>query len=120
MSNYERTHATTIPLGAAVSANRFIGYNGAHASAAAGGGADSQGVSLFGGNPGESVSVITGYSAPVTTAGPIPLYSYVKPAADGSGRAVVGTAADHCGRALAAASGDGELIEVQVLHHVHP
>ncbi len=38
---------------------------------------------------------------------------------DTDGKAITGTAADHCGRALGAATQAGQLIEVQLYKHVH-
>ncbi|WP_234082410.1 DUF2190 domain-containing protein [Azonexus sp. R2A61] len=117
---YEKVHSTTRVLTAAVLAARFVAYNGAHASAAAGGTADAQGVSEMAGDAGQAIPVITGYSAIAEASAAISAGAYVKPAADGSGRAVTGSATDHCGRALTAASGAGDLFEVEILTHVHP
>lgn len=117
---YEKTHATTRVLTAAVAVARFVSYAGAHASATAGGTADAQGVSEMAGGVGEAIPVVTGYSAIVEASAAITAGAFVKPAADGSGKAAVGSAADHCARALTAASGAGVLIEVEILRHVHP
>lgn len=117
---HEKRHATTVIATAALSAHRFVGYNGAHASATAGGGADSQGVSETAAPVGAAVAVVTGYSYLVEASAAIADNAFVKPAADGSGRAVVGSITDHCGRALAAATAAGQLIEVEILKHVHP
>lgn len=117
---YDKTHSTTVILTAALAANRFTSYAGAAASATVGGTADAQGVSETEGQPGDAVSVITGYSAPVEASAPIAKGAFVKPAADGSGRAVTGSATDHCGRALTAAAAAGDLFEVELYRHVHP
>jgi len=117
---YEKIHATTTVLAAAVLAGRFIGYNGAYASATAGGTADAQGVSEMAGEIGDAIPVITGYSAVVEASAAITAGAFVKPAADGSGRAVTGSATDHCGRALNAAGGAGDMIEVEIYRHLHP
>lgn len=117
---YEKTHATTVILAALVAAARFVSYAGAHASATAGGTADARGVSETAGDTGEAISVITGYSAPVEASAAIAAGAFVKPAADGTGRAVTGSATDHCGRALTAAAAEGDLIEVELYRHLHP
>lgn len=75
---------------------RLIAFNG-HYATTAGGGYDLQGVSTTKGVAGEKINVCTEYAYPVEIAEAIPLHSYVKPAADGSGRAAVGTAASNCG-----------------------
>lgn len=117
---YNKMHATTAVATAIIAANRFVSYAGAHASATAGGAADAQGVSETGAAVGQAVSVVTGYSCLVEASAPIADNAFVKPAADGSGRAVTGSMTDHCGRALAAATAEGQLIEVEVLTHRHP
>lgn len=117
---YEKTHATTRVLTAQVKVARFVSYAGAHASATAGGTQDAQGVSEMAGEIGDAIPVITGYSGIVEASAAIAAGAYVKPAADGSGKAAAGSAADHCGRALTAAGGAGALFEVEILTHVHP
>lgn len=119
MRQYEKLHATSIKATAALVANRFVGYNGAHASAAAGGGADSQGITETACAIGQEVAVVTGYSYLVEASTSITALAFVKPAADGTGRAAVGSKTDHCGRALRGGSA-GQLIEVVILKHVHP
>lgn len=119
-SQFEKTHATTRIATAAVTGNRFVGYNGAHASPSAGAGADSAGVAEAAAASGQAIPVVTRYSYPVEASAAIAQYAFVKPAADGSGRAVTGSMTDHCGRALEAAGGAGEFIEVEILEHVHP
>ena len=64
-------------------------------------------------------SVITGYTALVEASAPIAAHAFVKPAADGSGKAAVGSNADHCGKALEAATAAGQLIEVVLYRHLH-
>jgi hypothetical protein len=117
-AQYDKQHAITIVVTAAVAAARFIAYDGGYATAA-GGAKDSQGVSEQAGAVGDAISVITGYSAPVEASAAIAFGDYVKPAVDGSGKAAVGTLADHCGRALGTASAAGQLVEVQIVRHVH-
>ena len=116
---YNKTHSVTIIAIAALLAYRFVSYAGGHASATVGGTSDACGVSETGGEIGDAVSAITSYSAPVEASAAISAGAFVKPAADGSGRAVTGSVTDHCGRALNAATGAGDLIEVEVLPHVH-
>lgn len=117
---HEKRTATTVIASAQLLAHRFVGYNGAHASASAGGAADCQGVSETAAAVGGAVAVVTSYSYLVEASAPIADNAFVKPAADGSGRAAPGSMADHCGRALAAATAAGQLIEVEILEHVHP
>ena len=66
---------------------------------------------------GEAVVAITGYSALVEAEAAIAFGALVKVGTDG--KAITGTAADHCGRALGAATQAGQLIEVQLYKHVH-
>lgn len=117
-AQYDKQHALTITLIATVAACRFIGYDGAHATSA-GGVHDSQAISEFGGVAGEAITAITSYSGLVEASEVIAFGDFVKPAADGSGRAAVGTATENCGRALGAASAAGVLFEVERTRHVH-
>lgn len=112
---YDKQHALTVVAIAAVAANRFIGYDGQHATAA-GGVRDSQGVSETAADIGQAFPVVTRYSYLVEASEAIAFGDYIKPAADGSGRGAVGTATVHCGRALGAAAA-GQLVEVQILTH---
>ena len=117
---FDKRHAVTVTATAAITKCRFVSYAGAHAPAApANGLQDSQGVSEENAATGEAVSVVTDYSYLVEASEAIALGDYVKPAADGSGRAAKGTLSDHCGRALGAASAAGQLVEVQIARHVH-
>ncbi|MFA7238699.1 MAG: capsid cement protein [Sulfuricellaceae bacterium] len=117
--SYQKNHAVTVIATADVATYRFIGYDGAYATSAAGL-HDAQGVSEYAALTGEAFAAITCYSAPVEVAEAIAYGDFVKPAADGTGRAIVGTATDHCGRALSAAGAAGQFAEVQILPHVHP
>jgi hypothetical protein len=116
-NQYQKTNAVTVVLTATASAKRFIGLDGAPATSA-GGAHDSCGVSETEGGIGEAISVITGYSASVEAGADIAQFDFVKPAADGSGKAIVGSEAEHCGRALEAAT-TGQVFECQVLNHAH-
>ncbi len=115
---YDKRHATTIVAAVAVVASRFIAYDGGYATAA-GGVKDCQGVSETPAAANEALSIVTDYSFPVEASAAIALGDYVKPATDGTGRAAVGTLADHCGRALGTASAAGQLVEVQIVKHDH-
>jgi len=117
---YDKQHSVTIVATDAISRHRFVGYDGQHATDA-GGVKDVQGVSETSADVGEALSLITGYSALVEVAAgeSIAFGDYVKPAADGSGAAMVGAVDDHCGRALGAGT-EEQIIEVQVLRQVHP
>ncbi|NMM75384.1 DUF2190 domain-containing protein [Rhodococcus sp. SRB_17] len=113
---YDKTHAVTIVAMAAVAACRFIAYDGGYPSVT-GGAKDAQGVTEHAADVGEAVTAITGYSALVEAEAAITFGALVKVGTDG--RAITGTAADHCGRALGAATAAGQLIEVQLYKHVH-
>ena len=115
---YDKEHAVTVVATAIVVANRFIGFDGAHATSA-GSAHDSQGIGESDAAIGQAVSVITEYSGLVEAGEAIAQFAFVKPAADGSGKAVNGTATDHCGRALEAVSAAGQLLEAVVLPHRH-
>lgn len=116
---YAKRHAITMVAMAAVVASRFIGYDGLYATSA-GGVKDAQGISENDAPVGEGLSVVTDYSYPIEVSGAVAFGDYLKPNPDGSGRAVVGTLADHCGRALGSANAAGQLVECQFVRHVHP
>ena len=113
---YDKTHAVTLVATAAVAAFRFIAYDGGYPSVA-GGAKDVQGATEHAAEVGEAVVAITGYSAPVEAEAAIAFGAYVKVGTDG--KAITGSASDHCGRALGAATQAGQLIEVQLYKHVH-
>ena len=115
---YSKIHAITALAAAAVFSNRFVGYDGTHATSA-GGAHDALGVSETEAAVGQAVSVVTAYSAPVEAGEAIAQFAFVKPAADGSGKAITGTATDHCGVALEAAGAAGQFVEVRILSHRH-
>ena len=113
---FDKTHSVTIVATAALAACRFTAYDGGYPTIA-GGAKDVQGVTENAAEIGEAVSLTTAYSALVEAGEAIPLFGLVK--TDAIGRAVTGTAADHCGRALGASTTAGQLIEVQLYKHVH-
>ena len=113
---YDKTHAVTLVATAAVAACRFIAYDGGYPSVA-GGAKDAQGVTEHAAEVGDAVVAITSYSALVEAGAAIAFGVLVT--TDATGRAVAGTAADHCGRALGASTAAGQLIEVQIYKHVH-
>jgi len=115
---YQKRNAVTMVLTAVALPNRFMAYDGTYATSA-GGVKDAQGVSETGGEIGDAISVVTDYSYPVEAGAAIAFGDYLKPAADGSGRAAVGTLTDHCARALGAASAAGQLVEAERVKHVH-
>ena len=115
---FDKDDAITVVATATVEANRFVAYDGTHATSA-GGAKDAQGVSEYGGVAGDALSVVTEYSYLVEASEAIAFGAYVKPAADGSGKAAVGAANEHCGRALGAATAAGQLTEVQIVKHQH-
>lgn len=113
---YDKRHAVTVVATATLVAHRWVAYDGGYPTTA-GGAKDAQGVTEHAAAVGEAVSAITGYSALVEVAEPIPFGALVKP--DATGKAAVGTSTDHAGRALGAATAAGQLIEVQLLRHSH-
>lgn len=115
---FDKRDAVTVVATATVAAHRFIAYDGTHATSA-GGAKDAQGISEYGGVAGDALSVVTEYSYIVEASEVIAFGAYVKPAADGSGKAAAGAANEHCGRALGAATAAGQLIEVQIVKHQH-
>ena len=114
--SHQKEDAVTVVLTSNVEANRLIGFDGAYATSA-GNGHDVQGVSECAGVIGDAIAVVTEYSYIVDVAEPIPLHAYVKPAADSSGRAAVGTVADNCGIAIAVTATQ---IELAIQRHIHP
>lgn len=113
---YNKVHAITMVAMAMMAANRFAAYDGGYPSIA-GGAKDAQGVTETAAEVGDAVSVITGYSALVEAEAAIAFGVLVKVGTDG--KAIAGTLADHCGRALGAATAAGQLIEVQLYKHTH-
>lgn len=114
---FDKQHSVTVIATADLAANRFIAYDGGYPNND-GGAKDMQGVSESSAMVRDAVSVVTSYSYLVEASEAIAFGSLVKPAANG--RAMVGSADDHCGRALGAASAAGRLFEVQLYPHVHP
>lgn len=116
---YNKEDAVTVVATAALAANRFVAYDGGYPSVA-GGAKDVQGVSESAADIGEAVSVITEYSALVEAGEAIAQFALVKTDAGGTGKAMTGSTADNCGRALGAATAAGQLIEVQLYErHIH-
>lgn len=118
---YDKLHAVTIIATVALAANRFVAFDGGYATKVLGGGAkDMQGVSEQAADVGDAISAITSYSALVEANQAIAFGAWVKPDANDEGKAEVGSATEHCGRALGTATAQGQLIEVQLLPHVQP
>lgn len=119
MRQYDKQHAVTIIATAILAAARFVSYNGAAPVVIGAVGAnDVQGVTEHAAAIGESVSASTGYSALVEASAAIAFGAFVT--TDAAGMAAVGSTTNYCGRALGAATAAGQLIEVQLLPHVHP
>ena len=114
---YNKLHAITMLAAVALAQYRFAAYDGGYATSA-GGAKDCQGITETAAEVGDPVSVVTSYSYLVQAGEAIAFGGYVKPGANGV--AMVGTAQDHCGRALGAATAVGQLIEVQIVQHVRP
>jgi len=115
---YDKQHGVTIEATARLEKARFIAFDGTHATSA-GAAKDSQGISETAADIGEVVTAITSYSGLVQSGEALAQFAFVKPAADGSGRAIAGTATENCGRTLGATSAADQLVEVQVTKHVH-
>ena len=117
---YQKNNAVTMIATAAIVANRFVSHSGAHATNA-GGALDAIGVSETNAGVGEALPVVTGFSFLVQSSAALPDHAFVRPAADGSGRAEVGTATDHCGRVMpgGGTSAADQLAEVRILPHRH-
>ena len=115
---HQKRFAVTVVAMAILAANRIVAYDGTYATSA-GGLKDAQGVGETDAAVGEAVSVVTDYSYLVEASAPIAFGDYIKPAADGSGRAAVGSLTDHCGRALGAATAAGQKFEMQIVRHLH-
>lgn len=117
---FDKRHAVTVVAQVAIPAHRFVSYDGTLTVVApATAPKEAQGISEEAAASGEALSVVTDYSYLVEASAAIAFGAYVKPAADGSGKAATGSSTDHCGRALGAAAAAGALIEVQILDHVH-
>lgn len=117
-AQYSKITALTIIAAAVLAANRIVAYDGGYATAA-GGVKDAQGVSETAAAQGDALTLVTSYSYPVECSAAIALGDYIKPAVDGTGRAAVGSLADHCGRALGATTAAGQLVEMQIVKHDH-
>ncbi len=115
---HQKDDAVTVVCTEAIAINRIVAYDGTYATAA-GGVKDAQGVSEAAGAIGDAISVVTEYSYLVECAEAIAFGAYVKPALDGTGRAATGSLTDHCGRALGATTVAGQLVEMQIVKHVH-
>lgn len=116
---FDRTHAITMVATAALAANRLAAYDGGYATSA-GGIKDAQGVTQSSAAIDAAVAVTTRYSDLVEASAVIAFGDWIKPAADGTGRAAVGTRTDNCGRALSGASAVGVLFEMQIHKHIQP
>lgn len=110
MATSIKTHAVTVRAQTPLSAARFISPDGFHA-------VDSNaviGVSEMAAASGRDCSCVTHYSALVVASEALSAGHPVKPAADGTGRAALGSALDCCGRALSDGAA-GDLVEVQLM-----
>lgn len=116
---YDKQHSITMVATAVLAACRFVAYDGDYPVViGAVGASDVQGVTEQAAEIGDAFSAITGYSALVEASEAISFGAFVT--TDATGKAAVGTTANYCGRALGAATAAGQLIEVQLLPHVHP
>ncbi|MCE1186710.1 MAG: DUF2190 domain-containing protein [Rhodocyclales bacterium] len=118
---YQKTTAVTLLALAAVAQYRFIAHDATGYATNAGGAKDSIGVSESAAGVGDAFSAVTGFSYLVESSGVLAEHAFVRPAADGSGRAEAGTATEHCGRVMpgSSASAAGQLVEVRILPHRH-
>ncbi|MBS0354022.1 MAG: DUF2190 domain-containing protein [Proteobacteria bacterium] len=117
---YQKTNAVTIVASAAVVGYRFIAHDGGYATSA-GGNKDTLGVSESAADVGAAFSAVTGFSFLVEAGEALAEHAFVKPAADGSGKAITGSATDHCGRVMpgSSSSAAGQLVEIRILPHRH-
>lgn len=113
---FDKQHAVTLVALTALAAHRFVAYDGGYPSIA-GGVKDCQGVTESSAEAGDAVTAVTGYSYLVEAEAAIVFGALVKVGTDG--KAITGSATDHCGRALGAATQAGQLIEVQLYKHLH-
>lgn len=109
----QKTHSITRIASAVVSAWRFININGAHAASSA----DVVAISEQAAAVDKAFSAVTGYSCWVECAEAIAAGDLVRPAADGSGRAVRGFPGDACGRAMSGGAVGGRA-EVRLVEQV--
>ena len=110
MATYTSVLTKTVKASGAVSAKRFVGYDGAQIGSA---GAAAFGVSLFNADDGEALSIVVMGTAIVETGGAVSKGD--KLTADANGRAIVattGTGNVVNAIALEDASGAGQEIEV--------
>lgn len=113
---FDKRHAVTVVATAALAAHRFVAYDGGYPTVA-GGSKDCQGISETAADVGDALPVVTSYSYLVEAEAAIAFGVLIKVGTDG--KAITGSAADHCGRALGAATQAGQLLEVQIYKHVH-
>lgn len=122
----DRQHSITIVAQEPIEPNRFVSFAGVRAHADGGGTEedgglyDMQGVSQTAAEEGQALALTTGYSELVECIEAIPFGAYVKPSADDSGRAAVGTIDLHCGIALGETTEEGQKLEVKLCQHVRP
>lgn len=105
-----KTHSVTVIAAAALEVNRFCASTGLYATSSN----DVLGVTEISVPEGRACSCVTHYSWPVLAAVDIAAGDWVKPAGDGTGRAVVGSETDACGRAIASVSA-GQLVDVRLM-----
>lgn len=109
--SYHAIHSITLLASTNISNRRFVALDGTHAQSSA----LAVGITEEDAEPGRAFSAITDYSGLVEAAGAIPSGSFVKPAPDATGRAIIGSAADFCGRAMSEATRAGEMVVVRFL-----
>lgn len=114
---YDKQHGITVVATVSMEAHRFIAYDGGYVL----GTSDLKAVQCISetaAEPGEAFCGVTGYSYPVRASVALALGDYVKPTADGTGRAAKGTVTDHCARALHAVMAD-KLVECELVQRVN-
>lgn len=117
---YQKTNAVTLLALAAVAQYRFIAHDASYATSA-GAAKDTLGVSESAASVGDVFPVVTGFSYLVESGEALAEHAFVKPDVGGTGKAITGTATDHCGRVMpgSSASAAGQLVEVRILPHRH-
>lgn len=113
----EKQHAGTTPITIvateAITKDRFVTYNGKHTADVS-----AAGVALFDADNGASITVQAFGRVPVEASGPISAGDWVKSDANGKAASLtlsaVADIAKICGKAVEAASADGDLILVDL------
>lgn len=105
-----KTHSVTVIAAVALATARFVSAAGGYATSSN----DVIGASEIAVAAGRACSCVTHYSALVEAGATLADGDYVKPALDGTGRAIVGSDTDACGRVVGGGVA-GDLLEVRLM-----